>query len=109
MRAESARTVSRPEEHGLSKRELSLDEATDVVVNSGFAPTLIGDFLLDFAQRPNGIELAISFAAVVAKARIARMKRAPGSSNALGSRRNPPPPAPNPGVASTSGGAQAER
>lgn len=56
-------------------KALSLDEATDQVIASGFDPRLIGDLLLTFAASDSGIDAAVAFAAIVAKAKLARIKR----------------------------------
>jgi ADP-ribosylglycohydrolase len=63
----SWREIGRP-----VKKPLSIDEASRQVIGSGFDPGMIGRFLLEFARRDNGIELAIAFAAIVSKAKIAR-------------------------------------
>jgi ADP-ribosylglycohydrolase len=55
--------------------DLSLDAATDAVIKSGFDPNVVGTQLMAFAERENGIELAIAFASIIAKAKQARMKR----------------------------------
>ena len=54
---------------------LSLDEATDRAIRSHFAPEVIGRLLLRLSEEENGMELAIAFAAVVAKAKRARARR----------------------------------
>jgi len=51
----------------------TLDELTSEAIRSGFNYHLLGSHLMELAERPNGIELAIGYAAVLAKARIARV------------------------------------
>lgn len=57
------------------KQRFSLDEMTDLAIKSGFDPALIGEHLLRLVERPNGIELAVSYTAIIAKARVARLGR----------------------------------
>ncbi|MBC3812751.1 ADP-ribosylglycohydrolase family protein [Undibacterium aquatile] len=59
----------------LNKYEYSIDELTDIAIKSGFDVSIIGNDLLELAERQNGIELAISYAAIVVKARRARLQR----------------------------------
>ena len=61
-----------PEFGSPAKKPLSLDEASRQVIRSGFDPEMTGRFLLEFATGDNGIELAVGFAAIVSKAKIAR-------------------------------------
>jgi hypothetical protein len=56
-----------------SIRRRTLDELTSDAIRSGFNTEVIGSHLMDFAERPDGIELAMGYAAVVVKARAARM------------------------------------
>lgn len=54
----------------------SLDDATDeAIIRSGFDPAVVGQHLLRYAEAENGLELAVAFAAIVVKARRARLKR----------------------------------
>lgn len=55
------------------KQLLTLDQATKQAINSGFNPVLIGRMLLEFSERNDGIELAMGFSAIIAKARRARI------------------------------------
>ncbi|MBW2663193.1 MAG: ADP-ribosylglycohydrolase family protein [Deltaproteobacteria bacterium] len=55
------------------KQLLTLDQATKQAINSGFNPSLIGRMLLEFSERNDGIELAMGFSAIIAKARRARI------------------------------------
>ncbi len=55
--------------------ELSLDEATDAAINSKFAFDLVGRLLMQIASGENGVDRATAFAAIVAKAKQARLKR----------------------------------
>lgn len=56
-------------------RNHTINELTDRAIKSGFDPAIIGIDLLSFAEHPNGIELAISYAAILVKARKARLQR----------------------------------
>lgn len=67
------RSGSNPADSGT--KALSLDEATDRVIASGFDPHLIGRLLLDLTASPLGVDGAVAFAAIVAKAKAARIKR----------------------------------
>lgn len=55
-----------------------LDEYTQIVIRSNFDPRTIGELLVRVADQPNGIERAIGFAAIVAKARVRRARAAKG-------------------------------
>ena len=52
---------------------LAIDSLTSEAIKSGFKPELIGRHLMALAQCDNGIELVIAYAAIVAKAKRARM------------------------------------
>ncbi len=52
---------------------LTIDQATKQAINSGFDPAVIGRMLLKFSERNDGIELAMGFSAIIAKARRARI------------------------------------
>ena len=52
-----------------------LDSITDAAIKSGFDPQYIGNQLLKLAGYPDGIEKAIAYAAVIIKAKQARLKR----------------------------------
>jgi hypothetical protein len=51
---------------------LRIDEATQACIKSAFDSTIVGENLLALAQGKDGIEKAIAFAAIIAKAKIAR-------------------------------------
>lgn len=55
--------------------QLTLDELTDQAIKSGFDPMVVGNDIIKMAEQPNGIELAISYAAILIKARQARLKK----------------------------------
>ncbi|MCG2775872.1 MAG: ADP-ribosylglycohydrolase family protein [Desulfobacterales bacterium] len=55
------------------KQLLTLDQATKQAINSGFNPALIGRMLLEFSECEDGIELAMGFSAIIAKARRVRI------------------------------------
>jgi len=50
----------------------NIDEHTKLCINSGFDAKTLGESLLALSEGDTGIERAISFAAIIAKARIAR-------------------------------------
>jgi hypothetical protein len=52
-----------------------LDELTKETINSGFDPIMIGNNLLRFAERQDGIEQAIAYTAIVVKAKRARLNK----------------------------------
>jgi hypothetical protein len=56
-----------------SLRQRFLDELTSEAIRSGFDNQLIGSHLKELAERPDGIELAMGYAAIVVKARAARI------------------------------------
>jgi hypothetical protein len=51
----------------------SLDVITKHCIQTGFNPEVVGACLLEVALGPNGIENAVGFAAIIAKARLARV------------------------------------
>lgn len=51
----------------------SIGELTSEAIKSGFDEKLIGKHLLSLAQKPDGIERAIAYASIIAKARMARL------------------------------------
>jgi hypothetical protein len=53
--------------------KLTLDELTGEAIRSGFNAELIGKHLLAFAEIPDGIEKALAYAAIIIKARRARL------------------------------------
>jgi len=61
-------------------KKLSIDELSDIAINSGFDKGVMGDCLYRCFQYENGLELAIAFSAITAKAFIAR-KRASRKKN----------------------------
>lgn len=60
------------EEHS-STSNVTLHKLTTEAIESGFNETLIGKHLLSLAVQPDGIEKAIAYAAIIAKARLARL------------------------------------
>ena len=57
------------------REEITIDRATDEVIRSGFREDVIGSMLIKLAVQENGIEKAIAFASIVAKSKLARMKK----------------------------------
>ena len=76
-RNEDSVATIKGQEHPTVKN-VSLNELTDLAIRSGFQEDQIGRDLLDLADHPNGLELAIAYAAVIVKARMARLKRESG-------------------------------
>lgn len=54
----------------------SIDDMTTEAIKSGFNHDLIGRHLVELAEGPNGIELAIAYTAIIAKAKRARLQAA---------------------------------
>jgi ADP-ribosylglycohydrolase len=71
-------TTSRQQER---RRSLSIEEATDAAIQAGLDPYVVGCHLLGLADSEHGIENVIAYAAIIAKARQARMKRNHSQSN----------------------------
>lgn len=57
---------------------LTVDFASDEVIQANFNATMIGKHLLKLAEETGGLELAVAFAAIVVKARRARLKKGSG-------------------------------
>jgi hypothetical protein len=55
---------------------LSVDEASQRAIESRFDAVTVGQLLLGFASSDEGIEKAMGFAAIVVKARMARLRKA---------------------------------
>jgi ADP-ribosylglycohydrolase len=72
---ENARRKQLDNKEPVCSNEKTLDELTDRAIRSGFDPQVIGQHLLTLSSHQNGIELAIAYAAIIAKARRARLKR----------------------------------
>ena len=53
-------------------RSKQIDQLSTEAIRSGFDPLLIGKHLLMLAEGPNGIERAIGYASIIAKAKLAR-------------------------------------
>jgi ADP-ribosylglycohydrolase len=56
------------------KKGVLIDDLTTEAIRSGFNSQVIGDHLLRLAESPEGIELAIAYTAIIAKARRARLE-----------------------------------
>jgi ADP-ribosylglycohydrolase len=52
--------------------EMTINERTQICIKSGFNPALIGEHLISLANGDNGIEQVVGFAAIIAKAKLAR-------------------------------------
>jgi hypothetical protein len=55
-----------------TNRAALLDEKTSEAIRSGFSAGVVGQHILELASMPEGIELAIGYVAIIAKARKAR-------------------------------------
>ncbi|AUZ18144.1 ADP-ribosylglycohydrolase family protein [Achromobacter xylosoxidans] len=53
----------------------SVDELSDDAIKSGFDAQLIGRHILLLSERSSGVELVVAYSAIIAKARIARLRR----------------------------------
>lgn len=56
----------------LMLKSRSLDKLTSEAIRSGFKEELIGRHILELAERDQGIELAVAYVSIVAKAKLAR-------------------------------------
>lgn len=61
-------------EEAVGNQPETIHELTDRCIRAGFEPTLIGECLLSLSSGQDGVEKAIAFAAIIAKARLARRK-----------------------------------
>ncbi|MBU7442795.1 ADP-ribosylglycohydrolase family protein [Paraburkholderia fungorum] len=61
-------------EDGMGSKGASIDELTQRCIRSGFDAGLIGECLLLLSNGVDGVEKAIAFAAIIAKARLARSR-----------------------------------
>lgn len=57
------------------QKTLTVDQASDLAIRSAFDPETTGKALMALAEQDGGIEKAIAFAAIMAKAKLARNKR----------------------------------
>jgi len=55
-------------------RQRTLDELTTEAIKAGFNYGIIGKHVMELAERSDGIELAIAYVAVIAKAKKARLQ-----------------------------------
>lgn len=62
-------------EEAISDSPWSLDFATDEAIKADFDPAVVGRLLNECIDQSDSIELAIAFAAIVAKAKLARRRR----------------------------------
>ncbi|MEZ2352212.1 ADP-ribosylglycohydrolase family protein [Caballeronia sp. RCC_10] len=61
-------------EDAVVDRPETIHDLTDRCIRAGFDPALIGECLLSLSSGHDGVEKAISFAAIIAKARLARRR-----------------------------------
>jgi len=74
-----ARKTRDDEAHSLNTHaadgQRGIDERTRDCIRAGFDPTQLGENLLALVSGPDGVERAIAFAAIIAKAKLARDQR----------------------------------
>jgi ADP-ribosylglycohydrolase len=73
-RQESFESIEAPAPPAAGEGETppSIHDLTREAIASGFDPTLVGRLLLEVSDRDEGIEAAIGYAAIIAKARVSR-------------------------------------
>ncbi len=59
-----------------SEGTITIDVATNICIQSDFEKSIVGEMLMRLSEQENGIEKAIGFAAIIAKAKQVRMKKA---------------------------------
>jgi ADP-ribosylglycohydrolase len=59
----------------IEKQQMTVELATDLAISSGFKEDVVGSLLLRLATQENGIDKSVAFAAIIAKAKQARMKQ----------------------------------
>lgn len=64
-----------PPKPSTESRPRSIDELTREAIASNFSPDLVGRHLVDLATGQDGVERAIAYAAIIAKARLARERK----------------------------------
>lgn len=89
---EETRKANQPSEAQLSffadqQEEPGIDELTKRAIASGFEPVLIGEQIVMLAGSKGGIEKAIAYAAIIAKAVVARSKSGETRTSNLGNPR----------------------
>ena len=70
------KNISGPDRNIMSLRDLTLDEMTDHIIKSNFDDELLGRYLNMLIDSSDSLELAIAFSAIIAKAKIARKRKA---------------------------------
>lgn len=70
------KNISSPDRNMMSLRDLTLDEMTDHIIKSNFDDELLGRYLNKLIDSSDSLELAIAFSAIIAKAKIARKRKA---------------------------------
>ena len=73
-----------PESTGIRRTTHTLDALTQAAIDSRFDPKVVGEGLLQAATGAHAMEHAVAFAAVIAKARVARARRDERSRAATG-------------------------
>lgn len=61
----------------------SVDQLSDEAIKSSFDPSTIGRHIMGLAERPEGIELAVAYASIIVKAKMARSRAAKKTENQL--------------------------
>lgn len=75
MMAESVKLPQAQNRDAAADKSTSLDQRTRACISGNFDPQMLGENLLAVINSPEGIERAIAFAAIIAKAKIARDQR----------------------------------
>ena len=63
------------DDRGHLRQPHSIHRLTDEAIQSGFDPSVVGKHLLTLSEGEDGIERAVAYAAVIAKAKMARTRR----------------------------------
>lgn len=72
---EAASAEPRPPSQVDPQRPMSVHDMTDKAIQSEFDPKIIGNQLLALADRDDGVEMAVAYTAILAKARLSRRDR----------------------------------
>jgi len=74
-KTESVKASQMQNRDALADKNISLDQRTRLCINGNFDPQILGENLLAVINGSEGIERAVAFAAIIAKAKIARDQR----------------------------------
>jgi len=68
--------IHKKERMNQSEGTITIDVATNMCIQSDFEKSVVGEMLMRLSEQEDGIEKAIGFAAIIAKAKQVRMKKA---------------------------------